>query len=128
MTFVGNSVKVVGTAIVESDPTVPPLPNGQEDGEFTTAFAGKVFPPVDRLMIIDGANYVVFDDLFPGYDNYVIRIDENIEPVPPVQGNVTYNSIGPWVLKGEAVVEAPAPKRKNWVLPLLAGLFLISRK
>tara|TARA_R100001086_G_scaffold232305_1_gene153445 strand:+ start:307 stop:669 length:363 start_codon:yes stop_codon:yes gene_type:complete len=120
MTFIGKSVKVVGNTMLESDPTKEPY------GEFTMVGPGKVFPPVDELMIADGLTYVVWKDLFNS-GTYAMILDNNIEPVPPIPGNVTYASF-PWILKMEAVATPKEKSRFNWIWPLLAGLFLFSRK
>ena len=126
MTFIGKSVQVVGTGILESDPLAPPLPNGQPSGEFTIVPSGKVFPAVDKLMIQDGLTYVVWDNLFNA-GTYVMALDSNIKAIPPVQGNVTYAGLSPWILKGEAVVTPKQEATSNWVWLLLAGLFLLNK-
>jgi hypothetical protein len=84
------------------------------------------FPPVDELMIADGLTYVVWKDLFNS-GTYAMILDNNIEPVPPIPGNVTYASF-PWILKMEAVATPKEQSRFNWIWPLLAGLFLFSRR
>jgi len=125
--FVGNSVQVVGMGILESDPLAPPLPNGQPSGEYAMIPAGKVLPPVDELMIVDGSTYVVWNNLF-GAGTYVMALDQNNKAVPPIPGTVKYADFD-WILQGEAVVTAPDPKKKkHWIWLLLGGLFLLSRK
>jgi hypothetical protein len=121
MQFQGNSVKVLNETILESDPL-------KQGGEYAFAPSGKIFPPVDELMIIDGQTYLVWNDLFSGFGKYAMAKDQKIEAIPPVNMQLSYNGFQPWVLKTDIVIDAPRPKKTHWLLLLVAGLFLIGKK
>jgi hypothetical protein len=119
--FVGNSVKVNDETILSSDPA-------KQRGEFAFVPAGKIFPPVNELMIVDGKTFLVWNDLFSGFGRYVMEKNANVEAIPPLDLKITYNSLQPWVLDTDIDVVAPKEKKFSWVWLLLAGLFIYGRK
>jgi len=120
MNAIGKSVKVVEETILESDPA-------KQGGEYAFVTPGKIFPPVDTILI-DGANkFFIWENLFSDFGVYAMKIDDKTETIPPVPLELTYNSFQPWVLKLDIDVK-PKEKKPNWVFLLLAGLFLFTRK
>jgi len=120
MNAIGKSVKVVQETILESDPA-------KQGGEYAFVSPGKIFPPVDTILI-DGENkYFIWENLFSDFGVYAMKIDDKTETIPPVPLELSYNSFQPWVLKLDIDV-TPKERKPNWFFLLLAGLFLFSRK
>lgn len=118
--YIGKSIKVLDETMLESDPT-------KEGGEYAFVMPGKIFPPVDTMLIDGQDKYLIWENLFTNFGTYAMKVDDRIEAIPPVPMELTYQSFMPWVLKLDIDV-MPQKKKPNWVLLLLAGLFLIGRK